>query len=115
MKKLPKAAAALLMAAVMLLSACGPRGRSLNDTEKKDLSAQLTEYINRMDICGSVYAVYHGDVVLDIARGDYSGEGSDIVYAVASITKQFTATSIMQLYEQGKLDIDDKLGKYFPD
>ena len=31
------------------------------------------------------------------------------------MTKQFAAASIMQLHEKGKLQLDDKLSKYFPD
>jgi D-alanyl-D-alanine carboxypeptidase len=36
-------------------------------------------------------------------------------YAVGSISKQFTATAILLLAEQGKLSLDDKVSKYFPD
>jgi CubicO group peptidase (beta-lactamase class C family) len=34
---------------------------------------------------------------------------------IGSITKQFTASAILKLQEQGKLSINDKLSKYFPD
>jgi len=36
------------------------------------------------------------------------------VYEIGSVTKQFTATAIMQLQEQGKLSLDDELTKYLP-
>ncbi len=36
-------------------------------------------------------------------------------FRIGSVTKQFTATCILQLAEQGKLNIDDKLSKYIPD
>lgn len=36
-------------------------------------------------------------------------------FRLASITKQFTAMSILLLKEQGKLSLDDKLFKFFPD
>ncbi len=36
-------------------------------------------------------------------------------YAVGSISKQFTAAAILLLQEQGKLSLDDKVSKYFPD
>lgn len=36
-------------------------------------------------------------------------------FRVASITKQFTAISILQLAEKGKLFLDDRLTKYFPE
>ena len=37
------------------------------------------------------------------------------VYEIGSVTKQFTAAAILQLQEQGKLSLDDELGKYLPD
>ena len=36
-------------------------------------------------------------------------------FRIGSITKQFTATCILQLVEQGKLKLDDKLSKFIPD
>lgn len=36
-------------------------------------------------------------------------------YAVGSVSKQFTAAAILLLQEQGKLSLDDKVGKYFPE
>ena len=36
-------------------------------------------------------------------------------YSVGSISKQFTAASILLLQEQGKLSLDDKVGKFIPD
>jgi CubicO group peptidase (beta-lactamase class C family) len=35
-------------------------------------------------------------------------------YAVASITKTFTAAAVMQLREEGKLDLDDPLSRHLP-
>jgi len=36
-------------------------------------------------------------------------------YAVGSISKQFTAAALLLLQEQGKLSLDDRVAKYFPD
>lgn len=36
-------------------------------------------------------------------------------YSIGSISKQFTAAAILLLQEQGKLSLDDKVGKYVPD
>ncbi|MFZ1260645.1 MAG: serine hydrolase domain-containing protein, partial [Chitinophagaceae bacterium] len=36
-------------------------------------------------------------------------------FRIGSITKQFTAACILQLAERGKLNLDDKLNKYFKD
>jgi len=37
------------------------------------------------------------------------------VYEIGSITKQFTATAVMMLVEEGKISLDDKIPQYFPD
>lgn len=39
---------------------------------------------------------------------------SDTVFDLASLTKQFTATAILLLAEEGKLGLDDKIGRYLP-
>ena len=36
-------------------------------------------------------------------------------YSIGSISKQFTATAMLLLQEQGKLSLDDKVGKFLPD
>jgi CubicO group peptidase (beta-lactamase class C family) len=39
----------------------------------------------------------------------------DMVFRIGSITKQFTAVAILMLAEQGKLALDDSIGKFLPD
>jgi CubicO group peptidase (beta-lactamase class C family) len=38
----------------------------------------------------------------------------DTIYGICSISKLFTAVAAMQLWEQGKLALDDDIGKYVP-
>ena len=38
----------------------------------------------------------------------------DMRYSIGSISKQFTAAAILMLQEQGKLSLDDAVGKYVP-
>jgi CubicO group peptidase (beta-lactamase class C family) len=40
---------------------------------------------------------------------------TDNVFRIGSITKQFTAVSILQLVEQGKLNLKDEITKFIPD
>jgi CubicO group peptidase (beta-lactamase class C family) len=40
---------------------------------------------------------------------------AETVYQSGSTGKQFTATAVMMLVEDGKLALDDKINKYFPD
>ena len=37
------------------------------------------------------------------------------IFRIGSITKTFTATLIMKAIEEGKLQLDDPLSKYYPD
>jgi len=39
---------------------------------------------------------------------------TNTLYGVGSVTKSFTALGIMQLAEQGKLDVQDPVSKYVP-
>ena len=41
--------------------------------------------------------------------------GPDTVFRIGSVTKQFTAVSILMLMEQGKLDLQDPIEKFLPD
>ena len=56
--------------------------------------------------------LYCGD---DTEKDGKTPVSQDTVFDIASMSKVFTAVSILQLAEKGKLSIDDTLEKYFPD
>ncbi|MGC2619928.1 MAG: serine hydrolase domain-containing protein [Acidobacteriaceae bacterium] len=58
-----------------------------------------------------VYTHAYGQARLDPAE---AAEPS-MRYSIGSISKQFTAASILLLEQQGKLSIDDPVGKYLPE
>ncbi len=71
----------------------------------------------------SIAVVQHGKLVYTHAYGSARlAAGSspavpatpDMRYSIGSISKQFTATAILLLQEQGKLSVDDPVGKYIP-
>src|SRR5678810_1075509 len=39
----------------------------------------------------------------------------ETIFQSGSVGKQFTATAVMMLVEEGKLSLDDKITNYFPD
>jgi CubicO group peptidase (beta-lactamase class C family) len=64
--------------------------------------------------------VKDGKVVLSEGYGKRSLEDGapvepETVFAVGSVTKQFACACVLLLAEEGKLSIDDKVAKYFPD
>lgn len=80
----------------------------------------LEAQMSYRDIPGiSVGIVYDQDLIY--ARGfGYSDRDHQIkaspqtIYRIASITKTFTATALMQLRDQGKLDLNDPIVHYLP-
>ncbi|HEX4757638.1 MAG TPA: serine hydrolase domain-containing protein [Terracidiphilus sp.] len=67
----------------------------------------------------SVAIVQHGKLVYTHAYGNAHLQPPvpatpEMRYSIGSISKQFTATGILLLQEQGKLSIDDPVGKYLP-
>jgi D-alanyl-D-alanine carboxypeptidase len=67
----------------------------------------------------SVAVVQNGRLVYLKAYGDArleprSAASPQMRYSVGSISKQFTATAILLLQEQGKLSLNDKVGKFIP-
>ncbi|PYS35706.1 MAG: hypothetical protein DMF75_02895, partial [Acidobacteria bacterium] len=67
----------------------------------------------------SIAVVKDGQVVYVKAYGDALLEPktpatTEMRYSIGSISKQFTAAAILLLQEQGKLSLDDKVGKFIP-
>lgn len=90
----------------------------LSFDDKQRIQRRFQMFLDDRNFSGAVYSVYHNDVVFDGGRGMATDElenGTDIAYGVASLTKQFTAASIVQLQEKGLLSVNDKLSKYFFD
>src|SRR6478672_3602349 len=58
-----------------------------------------------------VYVKAYGDAKLD----PRTPADPKMRYSIGSISKQFTAAALLMLQEQGKLSLDDKVGKYIPD
>jgi D-alanyl-D-alanine carboxypeptidase len=67
----------------------------------------------------SVAIVQHGKLVYTHAYGHARLEPPvaatpEMRYSIGSISKQFTAAAILMLQEEGKLSLDDAVGKYIP-
>lgn len=68
----------------------------------------------------SVAVVRHGRLVYTQAYGlarldPRTGARPDMRYSIGSISKEFAAACILLLQEEGKLSLDDPVGKYLPD
>lgn len=88
---------------------------------EKKLDRVLQEIIDRWGVPGlGVGMVENGEIVYARGFGVQSLETGapvtlDSLFCIASIAKCFVAAAVMQLVEQGKLDLDTPLVQYLPD
>ena len=118
------AAAVPAAAAVAAGSECGasPAGRAGFSSERLgQVSATLQAYVDAGRIPGAAILVLRdGRVVLHEAVGYQDVEAgipmaADSIFRIASQTKAIVSVGVMMLQEQGKLLINDPLGKYLPE
>jgi CubicO group peptidase (beta-lactamase class C family) len=88
------------------------------DVDELQMKARVSEILNRWPTVGLAVGVirngrlefFHGHGVADIPSKAPITE--DTVFRIASITKTFTAIAVMQLWEQGSLDLDAPANDY---
>jgi len=90
----------------------------------QDHAAKIQEFLTvahkYRQFNGSVLVAENGKIIYKGAYGQANMEWNipntpDTRFRLGSITKQFTATAILQLVEQGKIKLDAKLSDYLPD
>ena len=94
-------------------------------TASKSLKAQTKNYCSENSLAGvSICRLSHTDTKRpkkEVAFAGYANLelnvklGKNSVHRIASISKVFTALSIMRLQEKGMLNTSDTFAKYFPD
>ena len=105
-----------VMLAVTMIAAAGAQS-SLPERLDERISSALAAY-GAPSV--SVAVVREGKLAYAKAFGKADVEtgrtaGVDTRYAIGSISKQFTAAAMLLLADEGKLSVDDKVAKYFPD
>src|SRR5690348_4228301 len=91
----------------------------------QDVGTRIDDYIQAEmkaeQIPGlSLAIVKNGEIVIAKGYGLANIEHQvpvkpETIFQSGSMGKQFTATAVMMLVEEGKLSLDDKLIKFFPD
>lgn len=121
-------AALLFLAFVLAFPAHGqeleratPESVGMSSERLERLASTLQSYVDRDMIPGSVTLILRdGKVVHESALGMRDREAgapmaTDNLFRIASQTKAIVSTGIMILQEQGKLNIQDPVGKYLPE
>src|SRR5947199_4654845 len=101
-----------------------PRARpeevGLSATALERITATLQSYVDSGQFPGLLTVVArHGKLAYVSSVGWMDAEhqhamSPDAVFRIYSLTKPITSTAVMQLYERGKLRLDDPVSKYIP-
>ena len=87
----------------------------------EDFQTKVASFVRENRLCGAAAGVVHGGQLVwsggagfaDAAGG--RAAGPDVLYRIASVTKTFTGTAVMQLRDAGLLDLDDPVVKWIPE
>src|SRR6266545_2211444 len=103
---------------LLLFCLAAALGRAQDITPKVD--EYVKSYLDQNRFMGSVLIAKGGKVLVAKGYGMANLEldvpnTPQTRFRLGSITKQFTATAILQLEEKGKLSVHDPVSKYFAD
>jgi CubicO group peptidase (beta-lactamase class C family) len=107
--------AAALLAAVF--SACP----ALADTASKGVASAVQPYVDSHSLAGAVTLVADRDRVLSLEAVGFADVAekkplqTDALFWIASQSKPITATALMMLVDEGKVNLDDPVEKYLPE
>ncbi len=96
----------------------------LTVTAQKDYPLLLDKYMEAEvkvnEFTGAILVARKGNIIYEKAFGMADREWNipntlQTKFEIGSVTKQFTAAGILLLADEKKLDLTDKLSKYFPD
>ena len=101
-------------------SAIASASKAPTEFEVAGIDSFLAAHVGEKGRVGlSVAIVKNGELVLAKGYGsrslrDQTPVESDTVFAIGSVTKQFTCACVLLLAQEDKLSVHDKLSKYFP-
>jgi len=104
---------------IILLTAYSFIANAQVDSVPQKLDAYLLAAHKENRFNGNALVAQQGKILLQKSYGykNFSAHvlnDSNTIFQIGSITKQFTATAVLKLQEEGKLSVRDKLDKYFP-
>ena len=119
-----KRLSSISLSAVFLLVALSLQAVAQTPSSTSDLTARINQELEKVfkpnEPGAAIIAVKDGQVVFRKGYGMANLElgvaiEPDMIFRIGSITKQFTAVSILMLMEQGKLNLSDEITKFLPD
>ncbi|WP_412537870.1 serine hydrolase domain-containing protein [Longispora sp. K20-0274] len=85
-----------------------------------DLAERLSDVARRGRIPGAAVAVRQGDLLAEAATGVLNVSTgveatTDSLFHIGSVAKLYTALLVMELVEEGRVDLDEPVRRYLPD
>ncbi|WNO52578.1 serine hydrolase domain-containing protein [Stakelama saccharophila] len=116
----PRRAVRIGLASLLVAAPLPALAQALTAEQTQAVDKIVTGALSESQVpSASIAIVRDGRIVYTKAYGDQgpnvAGTTADARYQIASISKQFTAAGLLLLEDQGKLDLDDKVAKYFPE
>lgn len=114
----------VLILLLLSLACSTTEGNKNKSTSHESIPAQLDHYLDSLHQAhafnGSVLLAEGDSIIFDQHYGYANAESQDSLtqrssYRLASVSKQFTATAILMLQQDGKLNVDDLVQKYLPE
>src|SRR5699024_3112166 len=117
MPKTLRASAALVSGLLLVGTAVAPAAAADTSEELPErVDTFVADYVDRQNLAGVSVAVVRGGEVLHTTGHGHDSDGNtvtaDTPMAVASISKSFTAMAVMQLVEDGQIDLETPVVHY---
>lgn len=108
----------MLLCTSLVLSSCGKKPGLGKDLEKK-LSDVVEKDLRQYGVPGAIVGIWWGDKewVETFGKSDIktgTAMQTEDRYRIGSQTKTFTASVVLELVDEGKLGLDDKVSKFEP-
>ena len=104
---------------IVISLAAPSTAQSLSDAERSAIDTAAKAALEATGSPGASIAVVRGgQIVYEQAYGigridPPTPARPEMRYAIGSVSKQFTATAVLMLQEEGKLSLDDRVAKWF--
>jgi CubicO group peptidase (beta-lactamase class C family) len=111
----------ILLFTVLTLSSTGTAADAHQAASSGTMSVGLQPFVENHTLAGAVVLAASIDKVLDIETVGYADltarkpMRADSLFWIASMSKPITATALMMLVDEGKVNVDDPVEKYLPE
>ncbi len=118
---LPQAAAFALWLAALQVAGNPAEAQTPSRVSSPGIAASLQPFVESHTLAGAVTLVASKDKVLSLEAVGYADIAAkkpmrtDCLFWIASMSKPITATALMMLVDEGKVNVDDPVEKYLPE